>query len=264
MLKGQLAYTLQLWRRQPIGVRELQRLKPQFRFAIAFLHVYMRRLLAFAAVEEEPEAVGPEKRRHAPYVQPSSASRGPFQVRLYARHHSGMKTAAEGAGPAVEIHDAHEEPRLSAVRALFLEYAASLPGIDLEFQRFDEEFATLPGGYAPPSGALLLAACQGDAAGCVALHAWEPGVAEMKRLYLRPAFRGHGVGRALAEAVIERAREIGYQSLRLDTLPTMTSAQVLYRRLGFREIAAYRPSPIPGTRYFEISLAVNPGRTPSV
>jgi hypothetical protein len=84
MLKGQLAYTLQLWRRQPMGVRELHRLKPQFRFAIAFLHVYVRRLLALAAVEEEPEAVDLEKRRHPPYVLPSSASRGPFQERLYA------------------------------------------------------------------------------------------------------------------------------------------------------------------------------------
>lgn len=154
------------------------------------------------------------------------------------------------------------EPALSAVRTLFVEYAESLPGIDLEYQGFDEELATLPGGYAPPSGALLLASVEGEPAGCVGLHAWEPGVAEMKRLYLRPAFRGKRVGRALTESVIERARQIGYARLRLDTLPTMTEAQGLYRRLGFREIEAYRHSPVPGTRYFE--LAVNPTLRDSV
>lgn len=164
----------------------------------------------------------------------------------------------------LDIRDAHEEPELAAVRALFVEYAESLPGIDLEFQGFDQELARLPGDYAPPSGALLLASFEGDAAGCAGLHAWEPGVAEMKRLYLRPAFRALGIGRALAEAVIARARSLGYQSLRLDTLPTMTSAQALYLRLGFREIAAYRHSPVPGTKYFELALTVNPGGPPSV
>jgi ribosomal protein S18 acetylase RimI-like enzyme len=165
----------------------------------------------------------------------------------------------------MEIADAHAEPRLSAVRALFLEYAASLPGIDLEYQNFDEEFASLPGGYAPPSGALLLASVGGEPAGCVGLHTWEPGVSEMKRLYLRPAFRGQGVGRALVVAVMERARSLGYGRIRLDTLPTMLEAQELYRRLGFLEIAAYRASPIPGTRYFEARLdAVNPGGRPDV
>ena len=155
---------------------------------------------------------------------------------------------------AFEIHDAHEEPALGDVRALFLEYAASLPGIDLEYQGFDEEFAGLPGGYAPPSGALLLASVEGQPAGCVGIHVWEPGVSEMKRLYLRPAFRGKGVGRALVVAVLERARALGYGRIRLDTLPTMLEAQALYRRLGFREIGAYRASPIPGTKYFEAKL----------
>ena len=153
-----------------------------------------------------------------------------------------------------EIHDAHEEPALTRVRALFLEYAASLPDIDLEYQGFDEEFAGLPGGYAPPSGALLLASVGADPAGCVGLHAWEPGISEMKRLYLKPAFRGQGVGRALVVAVMERARSLGYGRIRLDTLPTMLEAQALYRRLGFHEIGPYRASPIAGTKYFEAEL----------
>jgi len=166
-----------------------------------------------------------------------------------------------GAGANVEIVDAHAEPQLTAVRSLFLEYAASLPGIDLEYQNFDEEFATLPGFYAPPSGVLLLASVGDNPAGCVGLHAWEPGVAEMKRLYLRPAFRGKGVGRALVVAVMERARSLGYGRIRLDTLPTMVEAQQLYRRLGFHEIGPYRSSPIAGTKYFEAELTTAALRT---
>jgi ribosomal protein S18 acetylase RimI-like enzyme len=153
-----------------------------------------------------------------------------------------------------QIADAHEEPSLSSVRALFLEYAQSLPGVDLAYQNFDDELATLPGGYAPPTGALLLASVDDQPAGCVGLHAWEPGISEMKRLYLKPSFRGHGVGRALVVAVMERARTLGYRRIRLDTLPTMVEAQALYRRLGFHEIGAYRRSPIEGTRYFEAEL----------
>jgi ribosomal protein S18 acetylase RimI-like enzyme len=159
---------------------------------------------------------------------------------------------------SIAIHDAHAEPDLSALRALFLEYAASLPGVDLAYQNFDEELRTLPGGYAPPTGALLLATVDGEPAGCVGLHAWEPGIAEMKRLYLKPACRGAGAGRALVVAVMERGRALGYERIRLDTLPTMLEAQALYRRLGFREIAAYRHSPIAGTKYFEAELTVNP------
>jgi ribosomal protein S18 acetylase RimI-like enzyme len=166
-----------------------------------------------------------------------------------------------GSAVSFEIHDAHEEPALGGVRALFLEYAASLPGIDLEYQGFDEEFAGLPGGYAPPSGALLLASVAGQPAGCVGLHDWEPGICEMKRLYLRPAFRGAGIGRALVVAVMNRARMIGYDRIRLDTLPTMLEAQELYRRLGFHEIGPYRSSPIAGTKYFEAELTAAALRT---
>ena len=137
---------------------------------------------------------------------------------------------------------------------LFLEYAQSL-GVNLCFQNFEEELAGLPGHYAPPEGRLLLAECDGQLAGCVALHSWEPGVCEMKRLYLRPSFRGKRLGRAMAEKIIAEARTIGYQRMRLDTIePIMKDAVEMYRKLGFREIAPYRPNPIAGAMYMELQL----------
>ena len=144
--------------------------------------------------------------------------------------------------------------QVAQARELFQEYAQSL-GVNLCFQNFEQELAGLPGHYAPPDGRLLLAEYDGQLAGCVALHKWESGVCEMKRLYLRPSFRGKGLGRAIAEKIIADASSIGYQRMRLDTIePLMKDAVEMYRKLGFREIAPYRPNPIAGAMYMELQL----------
>jgi putative acetyltransferase len=149
---------------------------------------------------------------------------------------------------------AESPAQVAQARELFLEYAQSL-GVNLCFQNFDQELAELPGHYAPPDGRLMLAEYEGQLAGCVALHKWEPGVCEMKRFYLRPSFRGKGLGRVLAEAIISEARNIGYLNMRLDTIePIMKDAVEMYRKLGFREIAPYRPNPIAGAMYMELEL----------
>ena len=123
------------------------------------------------------------------------------------------------------------------------------------FQSFDKELAGLPGEYAPPDGRLLLGAHSSQVAGCVALHKLEHEICEMKRLYVRPQFRGQGLGRVLAERVVADAKEIGYKRLRLDTVePVMRDAVALYRKLGFREIAPYRENPIDGALYMELVL----------
>ena len=144
--------------------------------------------------------------------------------------------------------------QIAQVRELFLEYAASL-GFSLCFQNFDQELASLPGDYAPPEGRLLLAQCEGQLAGCVALHKLGSDICEMKRLYLRPQFRGKGLGRALAEYLIAEARQMGYSRMRLDTVePVMKDAVAMYRKLGFREISPYRKNPIAGALYMELAL----------
>ena len=144
--------------------------------------------------------------------------------------------------------------QIAQVRELFLEYASSL-GFSLCFQNFDQELAGLPGDYAPPDGRLMLALYEGELAGCVALHKLDSEICEMKRLYLRPKFRGKGLGPLLAENIIGEARRIGYRRMRLDTVePVMKDAVAMYRRLGFKEIAPYRPNPMPGTLYMELEL----------
>jgi len=143
---------------------------------------------------------------------------------------------------------------LSQIRELFLEYARSL-GFSLCFQGFDQEVAGLPGKYAAPRGRLLLAEVDGKAAGCVALREWKADICEMKRLFVRPQFRGLRIGRDLADRVIAEAREAGYTRMRLDTVAsTMADAVALYRRLGFVEILPYCENPIPDALYFELSL----------
>ncbi len=149
---------------------------------------------------------------------------------------------------------AESASQIAQARELFLEYAQSL-GFSLCFQNFDQELASLPGDYAPPTGRLLLADFDGQLAGCVALHKLNAGICEMKRLYLRPQFRGKGFGRALADRIIAEARQIGYQRMRLDTVePVMKDAVAMYRRIGFQEIAAYCANPIAGALYMELKL----------
>jgi ribosomal protein S18 acetylase RimI-like enzyme len=155
------------------------------------------------------------------------------------------------------IVPAHGKQDVEVVREMFREYARGL-GVDLAFQGFDQEVRDLPGAYAPPQGALLMAlegvAEPRRALGCVAIRRLDAETAEMKRLYLRPLARGRGLGRSLAEAALGEARRLGYRRLRLDTLPGMEAAQAIYRELGFREIAAYRANPVPGARFLEIEL----------
>jgi GNAT superfamily N-acetyltransferase len=137
---------------------------------------------------------------------------------------------------------------------LLEEYAATL-SFDLAFQGFAAELEGLPAPYAPPGGSRLLAYVGDDPAGCVALRAFAAETAELKRLYVRPAHRGLGLGRRLAEVAIGVTRELGYSRIRLDTTPEMATAHKLYVSLGFHEIDPYRTNPVPGTRYFELELA---------
>ena len=154
----------------------------------------------------------------------------------------------------MELIQAQSAEEISRARELFEEYAAGL-GISLCFQNFDKELAELPGEYVPPGGRLFLAVEEDETAGCVALRRIEDGVCEMKRLYVRPSFRGTGLGRTLAKTAIQAAREIGYRRMRLDTLPgKMDLAIVMYRALGFQEIEPYYANPVEGALFMELEL----------
>ena len=161
--------------------------------------------------------------------------------------------------PALRVVEADAPGDVAAARELFAEYGQSL-GVDLAFQDFERELAELPAGYVRPSGALLLATAAGRPLGCVGVRELEPGVGELKRLYVRPAARGRALGRRLSEAAITHARTLGYARLRLDTLPTMEAAFALYTSLGFREIEPYRFNPVRGTRFLELDLHVSERR----
>lgn len=168
---------------------------------------------------------------------------------------------------ALEILQASSPEHIRTARELFNQYAASL-SFNLCFQSFEQELASLPGDYAPPEGRLLLAFWQGETVGCGALHKFvvgknpadkagesADGICEMKRLYVKPEIRGQRVGLALAERLITEARTIGYRRMLLDTIPeSMAAAVKMYRGLGFREIAAYRPNPVPGAIFMELGL----------
>ena len=172
--------------------------------------------------------------------------------RLAARPNSGVGQPM--TDPEIVLSQADSPELVAKARSLFREYAEAI-ATDLEYQGFAAELAGLPAPYAPPNGALLIAHADGKVAGCVGLRSLDRRTGEMKRLYVRPAYRSSGVGRRLVEAAIQAARQAGYSELRLDTLPNMASAQALYHRLGFVEIPPYNNAHLPGTRFYALKLA---------
>lgn len=160
--------------------------------------------------------------------------------------------------PAIHLLTPSSPAEMDAVRDIFREYADSL-GVDLCFQDFEKELISLPGDYVQPRGALLLAQVEGAIAGCCALRPLDsadyPNASEMKRLYVRKAFRGFGLGRELAEAMLDRARQAGYACVLLDTLDDMESARALYTDLGFEEIPPYYHNPIAGAHYLKADIS---------
>ena len=153
----------------------------------------------------------------------------------------------------IQIISAHTEVHYQYARNLFVQYADCL-GLDLEFQGFSRELATLPGGYAPPLGCILLAVINGNYVGCVALRSRENKICEMKRLFVIPEYRGRDIGRTLTCSVIGRARKMGYQKMRLDTIESMKAAGRLYQSLNFRTIQAYCYNPLENPNYLELDL----------
>lgn len=159
--------------------------------------------------------------------------------------------------PSIQFITPRTQAEWAHTREIFIEYAQSL-GIDLCFQNFDAELLGLPGDYAEPRGALLLAMAEGQLAGCCALRPLDnvdyPNASEMKRLYVRKPFRGSGLGRQLAEAILDAARRAGYTCVLLDTLDDMEAARALYEDLGFEEIPPYYHSPIVGAHYLKVNI----------
>ena len=153
----------------------------------------------------------------------------------------------------LQIVTATSAAEIAAARHLVKEYGESL-GVDLSFQNFQIELELLPGEYALPKGALLLARIGDNYAGCVALRPWASTVCEMKRLYVRPRWRGRGIGQRLIDEILNVARRAGYSAMRLDTLPSMSAARALYESFGFRPIAPYYDSPVHGTTFMEFDL----------
>jgi putative acetyltransferase len=155
--------------------------------------------------------------------------------------------------PEIVFSQANDIESVGIARALFQEYAEAI-ATDLEYQGFTAELAALPAPYIPPDGDLLIAHAGDDVAGCVCLRPLGDGIGEIKRLYVRPTYRKWGLGKRLVEAVIQASRRAGHRELRLDTLASMTSAQALYRRLGFVEIPPYNNAHLPGTRFYSLKL----------
>lgn len=153
----------------------------------------------------------------------------------------------------IEIVEANTKILITKVKELFLEYSESL-GFDLSFQNFDAELDNFPVQYSPPTGSLFLALSQNLPIGCVGVRYFDDGICEMKRLFVKPNFRGKRVGRLLAEAAVKAGKFLGYERMRLDTLPTMEKANHLYRSIGFIEIEPYRYNPIEGAKYLELNL----------
>ena len=153
----------------------------------------------------------------------------------------------------MNIIQAETKQQVEKTKELFIEYGKSLD-FELCFQDFDIELAELPGFYSPPDGRLFLAEIDGEIAGCIALRKLEEDVCEMKRLYVKPRFRGNNIGRILVEKLIDEAKIIGYKKMRLDTVPAMQIAQKLYKSIGFYEIKPYRQNPVPGAVYMELEL----------
>ena len=153
----------------------------------------------------------------------------------------------------MQIINARTSEHLNEIRTIFREYEQFL-NVDLCFQGFEAELANLPGKYAPPSGQLYLAVEKQHVAGCVAVRALEGNICEMKRLFVRPSYRGQGLGRQLANKIIEEAQKLGYNMMRLDTLESLTSAMALYQSLGFKQTGAYYHNPLQHVIYWELLL----------